>query len=157
MLQLQPSSMLWIRYVCLNSILPLFQNKSCVWTKIALRNKSYIWWIFLKLRQMNGNVAKNNVSVVANGLPSQIILYTCLTTDIWIRWRRRTLTWFYALWCHLPKMVGFQWNWHEKFSNLLWTPLARERGLVRDMQRMQFHAKSAKNDLKPTNFLKRNF
>jgi hypothetical protein len=28
---------------------------------------------------------------------------------------------------------------------------------VRAMQRMQFRAKSAKNDLKPTNFLKYNF
>ena len=28
---------------------------------------------------------------------------------------------------------------------------------MRAMQRMQFHAKSAKNDLKPTNFLKRYF
>ena len=29
--------------------------------------------------------------------------------------------------------------------------------LVRAMQRMQFRAKSAKNDLKPTDFLKHNF
>jgi hypothetical protein len=32
-----------------------------------------------------------------------------------------------------------------------------EKRLVRAMQRTQFHAKSAKNDLKPTDFLKRNF
>ena len=38
---------------------------------------------FLKLRQMTWNVAINNVNVVANELPSQITVYTCLTIDIW--------------------------------------------------------------------------
>ena len=61
--------------------------------------------ISLKLRQTNWNVARNNVSVVADELPSQIILYTCLTIDIWTRHRGCTSTWFYTLWCHPPKMV----------------------------------------------------
>jgi hypothetical protein len=40
--------------------------------------------ISLKLRQTNWNVARNNViSVVVDELPSQIIVYTCLTIDIW--------------------------------------------------------------------------
>jgi hypothetical protein len=38
--------------------------------------------ISLKLRQMNWNVAKNNANVVIDELPSQIIVYTCLTIDI---------------------------------------------------------------------------
>jgi hypothetical protein len=39
--------------------------------------------ISLKLRQTNWNVAINNVNVVADELPSQITMYTCLTIDIW--------------------------------------------------------------------------
>jgi hypothetical protein len=50
--------------------------------------------ISLKLRQTNLNVAKNNVNVVADELSSQIIVYTCLTVDIWTRWRQRTSTQF---------------------------------------------------------------
>jgi hypothetical protein len=68
--------------------------------------------ISLKLRQTNENVAKNNVSVVADEIPSQITIYTCLIIDLWTRRHWRTSTWFCALWCHQPKMAGFQWNWH---------------------------------------------
>ena len=39
--------------------------------------------ISLKLRQTNLNVVINNVSVVVDELPSEIIVYTCLTIDIW--------------------------------------------------------------------------
>jgi hypothetical protein len=46
--------------------------------------------ISLKFRQTNRNVARNNVNVVVDELTSQIIVYTCLTIDIWT-WRcRRT-------------------------------------------------------------------
>ena len=54
--------------------------------------------ISLKVRQTNWNVAKNNVNVVVDGLPSQITIYTCLSIDIWSQRRRRTSTQFYALW-----------------------------------------------------------
>jgi hypothetical protein len=42
------------------------------------------------------------------------------------------------------------------FKTLLWTPLAHRKvlNLVRAMEGTQFRAKSAKNDLKPTDFLK---
>ena len=63
--------------------------------------------VSLKLHQTNWNVAQNNVSVV-DELQSQITNCTCLTFDIWTQRRRRTSTRFYALWCHPPKMVGFQ-------------------------------------------------
>ena len=63
--------------------------------------------ISLKLCQTNWNVARNNVNVVVDELPSQIIVYTCLTIDIWTRRRRCTSIWFYALRCHPPKMAGF--------------------------------------------------
>jgi hypothetical protein len=63
------------------------------------------------------------VNVVVDELPSQITVCTCLTTDIWTWWRRRTSTWFYVLQCHPSKMVGLQWHWCQKFSTLLWTPL----------------------------------
>jgi hypothetical protein len=62
----------------------------------------------LKLRQMNYNVAKNNVNVVVDELPSRMMVYTCLTIDVWTRQRRHTSTRFYALRCHLPKLAGFQ-------------------------------------------------
>jgi hypothetical protein len=62
----------------------------------------------LKLRQTNWNVARNNVSVVAEELQSQIIVCICFTIDIWTRRRRRTSTQFYALWCHPPKLAEFQ-------------------------------------------------
>jgi hypothetical protein len=65
--------------------------------------------ISLKLRRTNWNVARNNVNVVVDELLSQITIYTCLMIDIWTRRRRRTsTTQFYALWCHPPKMAGFQ-------------------------------------------------
>jgi hypothetical protein len=101
--------------------------------------------ISLKLRQMNWNVARNNVSVVADKIPNQMTIYTCLIIDIWTRWRQRTSMRFYTPWCHLPKMLGFQWNWHQKFLTLLRTPLARRNALSESMQCTQFRAKSAKN------------
>ena len=52
--------------------------------------------ISLKLHQTNWNVVRNKVNVVADELPSQIIVFTCSTTDIWTPWRRRTSTWFYV-------------------------------------------------------------
>jgi hypothetical protein len=41
--------------------------------------------VSLKLRQMNWNVARNNVDVVADELPTRVAIYTCLTIDIWTR------------------------------------------------------------------------
>jgi hypothetical protein len=64
--------------------------------------------ISLKRRQMNWNVAKNNVNVVNDELPSQTIVYACLTTNIWTRQSLRTSTRFYALWCHPPTLAGSQ-------------------------------------------------
>jgi hypothetical protein len=63
--------------------------------------------ISLKLHQTNRNIARNNVNVVVDELPSQMTINTCLTIDIWTQLRRRTSTRFYALRCHLPKMAGF--------------------------------------------------
>ena len=63
--------------------------------------------ISFKFHQTNWNVAKKNVSVVVDKLPSQITIYICLTIDIWNRQRRHTSMRFYAFWCHPPKMAGF--------------------------------------------------
>jgi hypothetical protein len=52
--------------------------------------------ISLKLRQTNWNVARINVNVVVDELPSQMTIYTCSTIDIWPRRRRRTSTRFYV-------------------------------------------------------------
>jgi hypothetical protein len=76
--------------------------------KLRYKIKVRFGEISLKLRHTNWNVVRNNESVVVDELPSQIIIYTCLTIDIWTRRRRRISTWFYALWCHPPKMMGFQ-------------------------------------------------
>ena len=78
--------------------------------------------ISLKLRQTNWNVARNNVNVVADELPSQIIVYTYSIIDIWTRRRRCTSTWFYV-WDQLVSIV----NGDEQV--LLWTPLARRKEL----------------------------
>ena len=85
--------------------------------------------ISLKLCQTNWNVAKINPFVVDDGLPNQITVYTCLTIDIWTQRHWRTSTRFYGLRCYPPKMTGFHWNWRQKFSTTLWTPLARRKAL----------------------------
>jgi hypothetical protein len=43
------------------------------------------------------------------------------------------------------------------FNFIMDIPSLPKKRLVRAMQRTQFRAKSAKNDLKPTDFLERNF
>ena len=134
-----------------------FKTKVTFGHKLRYEIKVTFGEISLKLRQTNWNVVRNNVNVVVDELPSQITIYTCLIIDIWTRRRRRTSTRNCTLQCHPPKMAGFQWNWRQKFLTLLWTRLARRKCLVRTMQCMQFCAKSAKNDLKPTAFLKCNF
>jgi hypothetical protein len=55
--------------------------------KLRYKIKVTFGEIFLKLCQMNHNVARNDVNVVVDELPSQIAVYTCLTIDIWTRRR----------------------------------------------------------------------
>ena len=105
--------------------------------------------ISLKPCRTSWNVAKNNVKVVADDLPSQITIYTYLTTDIWTRWHWRTSTQFYALWCHPPKMVGFLWYWHQKLLTLLWTPLAHQEALSELCNTRNFMLKVWKMTLSP--------
>ena len=73
-----------------NVILPPFGHKLHYEIKVTFGE------ISLKLRQMNWNVARTNVNVVVDELPSQITVYTCLTIDIWTRRCRRTSTRFYV-------------------------------------------------------------
>jgi hypothetical protein len=51
--------------------------------KLRYKIKVTFGQIPLKLRQMNWNVARNNVNVVVDELPSQITVYACLIIDIW--------------------------------------------------------------------------
>jgi hypothetical protein len=51
--------------------------------KLRYKLKVTFGEISRKLRQTNWNVAKNNVNVVDDELPSLIAVYTCLTIDIW--------------------------------------------------------------------------
>ena len=60
---------------------------SLVYTPSISKQNVTMGEISLKLRQTTWNVARNNVNVVANEPPSQITIYTCLTTNIWTRWR----------------------------------------------------------------------
>ena len=46
--------------------------------------------ISLNLHQTNWNIARNNVNVIADELPSQIIVYTSSTIDVWTRRRQCT-------------------------------------------------------------------
>ena len=92
--------------------------------KYSIRSKIKVTFaeISLKLRQTNWNVARINVNVVVDELPSQIIVYSFLTIDIWTQRRRCTLMQFYALRSHPHEMAGFQTCWCQKLSTLLWTP-----------------------------------
>jgi hypothetical protein len=106
-----------------------FKIKVTIGYKLRYEIKVMFGEISLKLRQTNWNVAINNVNVVASELSRHITIYTCLTFDNWTRRCWRTSMWFYVLQCHPPKMAGFQWNWCQNVSTLLWTPLARRRAL----------------------------
>jgi hypothetical protein len=55
--------------------------------KLCYEIKAMFGEISLKLSQTSWNVARNNVNVVVDELPSQITYYTCLAIDIWIGWR----------------------------------------------------------------------
>jgi hypothetical protein len=54
----------------------MFGHKLCYEIKVTGE-------ISLKLCQTNWNVARISVNDVANERPSQIIVYTCLKTNIW--------------------------------------------------------------------------
>jgi hypothetical protein len=62
---------------------PSFKVKVTFGHKLHYKIKARFGEISLKLRQTNWSVAINNVNVVHDQLPSQIIVYTCLTIDIW--------------------------------------------------------------------------
>jgi hypothetical protein len=113
--------------------------------------------ISLKLRQMNWNVIKNNANVVADELPSQLMICTCLTSDIWTQRCRCRSTRFCALRCHPPKLASFQWIGAKSFRLYYGHPKLAGKCLVRAIQRTQFCAKCAKYDLQPTDILRRNF
>ena len=118
-----------------NKLLPPFQNK------VTFGENS------LKLHQTSWNVARNNVNVGVDELPSQITIYTCITIDIWTRQRWRTSTRFYALRCHRPKWRASSEIRAKSFQLYYGHPQLPGKHLVRAMQCTQFRAKSAKNDL----------
>ena len=72
---------------CSKLILPPFQIKVAFGQKIRYEIKVTFGEISLKLCQTNWNVTIYNVKVVANELPSQLGVYTCLTIGIWTRRR----------------------------------------------------------------------
>ena len=78
------------------------------------------------------------MKVVVDELPSQIIVNTCLTIEIWTQ---RTSMWFYAIRCHPPKMA-------PKVFDFTMDTLARRRA----MQCTQLCAKSVKMALNPWTF-----
>jgi hypothetical protein len=78
-----------------------------------------------KLCQTKWNVPKNNVNVGTDELPSQIIVYTCLTIDIWTRQRQRTSTRFSAI---RQKCRAFS-ELVPKVFDFIMTSLARRKAL----------------------------
>jgi hypothetical protein len=85
---------------------------------------------FPKLHQTNWNVARNNVNVVVDELRSQITIYTCLTTGIWIQRRGRTSMRFGAIrqkWRASTQMV-------PKCFYFIMTPVLTRKRLVRAIQ-----------------------
>ena len=95
------------REVAPNTYSLRFKIKVTLGHKLCYEIKVTYGEISLKFRQTSRNVAKNNVNVVANELPSQITVYTCLTIDIWTLQHSCTSTRFYAHPCHPPKLEGF--------------------------------------------------
>ena len=89
-------------------VLLCFKIKVTFGYKLFYKIKVTFSEISFKLRQTNWNIAKNNVNVAVDELSSQITIYTCLIIDIWTQRHRRTSTRYYALWCHPPKLTGFQ-------------------------------------------------
>ena len=67
-----------------------FKRKVTFGQKLRYEIKVTFREIPLKLRQTNWNVARNNVNVVDDELPSQITDDTCLAIDIWTQWHRCT-------------------------------------------------------------------
>ena len=101
-------------------IIVMFGHKLLYEIKVTFSEISF------KLRQTNWNVAINKVNVVVDKLPSQITVYIFFNNwylDLAASMHINTVR------CHPPKMVSFQWNWCQKFSTLLWTPLARRKAL----------------------------
>ena len=106
--------------------------------------------ISLKFRQINWNVARNNINVVVDELPSQITIYTCLTIDIWTR--RRQPTSMAALCALVPsaQIGGLPVNLVPKvFDFTMDTPSSPETALVRAMQCTQFVLKMREMTLSP--------
>jgi hypothetical protein len=64
-----------------------FKIKVTFGHKLRYKIKVTFGEISLKLRQTNWNVARNNVNVVVDELPSHLTVNTCLTIDIWTRRR----------------------------------------------------------------------
>jgi hypothetical protein len=60
-----------------------FKIKVTFGHKLHYETKDTFGEISLKLHQMNWSVARNNVNVVVDELPSQITVYICLTIEIW--------------------------------------------------------------------------
>ena len=150
--KLDPSANLfWIKIYSLR-----FKIKCMFGHKLRYKIKVTFGEIYLKLRQTNWNVARINVNVVVDKLLNQIAVYTCLIIDIWTQRQWHTSTRFYAFRCHPPKMAGSQIG-AKKFQLYYGHPQLAGKHLVRPMQCTQFCAKSAKNDLKPIYFVKRNF
>jgi hypothetical protein len=87
----------------------------------------------------------NNVNVVVDELPSKLTIHTCLIIDIWTRQRRRTSTRFGAI---RPKWWASSEIGAKSFRLYYGHPQLVRKCLMRAMQRTQFRAKIAKNDLR---------
>ena len=80
-----------------------FKIKGTFGHKLRYEMKVTFGEISLKLCQTNWNVARIDVNVVTDKLPSQITIYTCLIIDIWTQQRRHTSTSFLRFSAIRPK------------------------------------------------------
>jgi hypothetical protein len=134
-------------------ILPLFQNTSYVWTKIALQNKSYDWWNISQTSSNEPECCKKNCKCCCWWTTkSNNILH--LFND----WHLDSTASAHinAILCALvssPQNGGLHVKLAPKVLNFIMdTHSSPEKCLVRAMQRIQFLAKSAKMTLNPRIF-----
>jgi hypothetical protein len=124
-----------------------FKIKVMFGQKLRYEIKVTFGEFFPKLCQMNWNVARNDVNVVADELPDQITFYTCFKN--WCLDSTASTHINVVLFSPVPSAQngGLPVKLTPKVFNFTMdTPSAGKR-LVRAMECTQFRAKSAKNDL----------
>ena len=117
---------------------PLFHpNDMCFKVKLLLplfQNKSYIWWNFSQTSPNEPECCQKQCKCCCwwtTKSNNSLLLFNNWYLD------STASAHINAVLCApVPstQMAGFQWNWCQKFSTLLWTPQLAGKRLVRVMQ-----------------------